>query len=546
MRPRVLDRLTVPHDVLIAGGGIYGLALAAECASRGLSTALVEAEDFGSGTSFNLQKTAHGGLRSLQSGRLDRARESIRERRALARIAPWLLRPLPFLVGTYRSVTRGRLALRAAFALDAALGRDRNEGVPPELHLPAPRLVSRAAAARLFPGIRPEGLTGGAQWYDYQIVETDRLTFAFAEAADRAGADLVNHAEAAGALTAGSRITGLVVRDRLTGTTLEAPAAVVVNAAGWRGAEVMGLFGVTQDIPVVRAINLVTRRPARDLALAAPTKAGRMLTLVPWRGCALVGTGQTTTVVGSGDRGLSEGDVEAFVAEANEAFPALGLTRADVTLVHRGLVPAVVDSQGRASLRPSPIVRDHAVDGVPGAVSMIGVKYTTARGVAERTAGLIARRLGKPLRPSRSGTTPLPGAGLADHEALAIERAKRHGLDLPPATIRHLTARYAERAAAIVDIIAGRRDLAAPVAAGVPTIAAEVVAAIRDEMALRLGDIVIRRTGLGDQGHPGADAIASCARLAALELGWDDARVAQEVADVERFYAIDGTSRTGT
>jgi glycerol-3-phosphate dehydrogenase len=544
MRPRVLDRLTVPHDVLIAGGGIYGLALAAECASRGLSTALVEADDFGSGTSFNLQKTAHGGLRSLQSGRLDRARESIRERRALARIAPWLLRPLPFLVGTYRSVTRGRLALRAAFALDAALGRDRNEGVPPELHLPAPRLVSRAAAARLFPGIRPEGLTGGAQWYDYQIVETDRLTFAFAEAADRAGADLVNHAEAVGSLTAGSRITGLVVRDRLTGTTLEAPAAVVVNAAGWRGAEVMGLFGVSQSIPLVRAINLVTRRPARDLALAAPTRAGRMLTLVPWRGCALVGTGQTTTVVGSGDRGLPEADVEAFIAEANEAFPALGLTRADVTLVHRGLVPAVVDSQGRASLRPSPIVRDHAADGVAGAISMIGVKYTTARGVAERTAGLIAGRLGKPLRPSRSGTTPLPGAGLADHEALAIERAKRRALDLPPATIRHLTARYAERAAAIVDIIGGRPDLAAPVAPDVPTIAAEVVAAIRDEMALRLGDIVIRRTGLGDRGHPGADAIAGCARVAALELGWDAARVAQEVADLERFYAIDGTSRT--
>src|SRR5918912_842781 len=114
MRSRDLDRLAAgSYDVLVIGGGIHGLAFAYEAASRGLRTALVEAADFGSGASFNHQKTVHGGLRSLQSGRLDRAREAVRERRALARIAPWLLRPLPFMVGTYRSLMRSRLALRA-------------------------------------------------------------------------------------------------------------------------------------------------------------------------------------------------------------------------------------------------------------------------------------------------------------------------------------------------------------------------------------------------------------------------------------------------
>src|SRR5918999_1696817 len=162
MRPRDLDRLSsAAYDVLVIGGGIHGLAIAYEAASRGLRTALVEADDFGSGASFNHQKTAHGGLRALQSGRLDRAREAIRERRALARIAPWLLRPLPFLVGTYRSVVRSRLALRSAFAIDAWLGRKRNASVEPELHLPKPRLVSKAATLRLFPGVRQQGLTGG-------------------------------------------------------------------------------------------------------------------------------------------------------------------------------------------------------------------------------------------------------------------------------------------------------------------------------------------------------------------------------------------------
>src|SRR3954468_20670380 len=155
MRSRDLSRLEATEfDLLIVGGGIYGLATAYDAASRGLRVALIDAADFGSGASFNHQKTAHGGLRSLGSGHLQRARESIRERRALARIAPWLLRPLPFLVGTYRSVTKNRLALRAAFKVDAWLGRGRNQGVDPELHLPVPRLVSKAATLRLFPGIR--------------------------------------------------------------------------------------------------------------------------------------------------------------------------------------------------------------------------------------------------------------------------------------------------------------------------------------------------------------------------------------------------------
>ena len=145
MRARDLAPLDAgTYDVIVIGGGIHGLASAYDVASRGLRVALVEARDFGGATSFNHQKTAHGGLRSLGTGQLGRARESIRERRNLARMAPWFLRPLPFLLGTYRSLPKNRLALRAAFKLDAWLGRHRNEGVEPELHLPTPRLVSKA------------------------------------------------------------------------------------------------------------------------------------------------------------------------------------------------------------------------------------------------------------------------------------------------------------------------------------------------------------------------------------------------------------------
>lgn len=539
MRPRDLARLSSPPcDLLIVGGGIYGLATAYDAASRGLRVALVEAGDFGSGLSFNHQKTAHGGLRSLQSGRLDRASEAIRERRALARIAPRLLRPLPFLVGTYRSLLKNRLALRAAFALDEWLGRRRNEGLEPELRLPAPRLLSKAATLRLFPGIRADGLTGGAQWYDYQMVQSDRLTCAFAAAADRAGADLANYAEAVEALRSGGRIAGMRVRDRLTGQVVDVPAGLTLNAAGSRAGEVMALFGVRRPFPLLKAMNLVTSIRARDLALAAPAANGRMLTLVPWRGGSIIGTSQSTALVERGDDGVTSAEVDAFIAEANDAFPALGLDRSAITLVHRGAVPATIGRNGVPDLKSAADVLDHAADGVQGAMTVVGVKYTTARAVAERTTRAVASRLGTSVRPSRTAITMLPGAGMADHEALALEAARDAGVDAAPETLQHLAARYGEHAADIIRSLASRPELAAPLAPGVPTIGAEVVHAIRHDMACRLSDIVLRRTGLGDAGPPGAEVLAACARVAAVELGWDTATLGAEIADVERGYGL--------
>ncbi|HSC26833.1 MAG TPA: FAD-dependent oxidoreductase, partial [Vicinamibacterales bacterium] len=351
MRPRDLDRLSeTPYDLLVVGGGIHGLAAGYEAASRGLRTALVEASDFGSGASFNHQKTVHGGLRSLQSARFDRARQAIAERRALARIAPWFLRPLPFLIGTYRSPFRGRLAIRVAFAVDEWLGRRRNAELEPELHLPAARLVSKAATLRLFPGVRQDRLTGGAQWYDYQMVEADRLTLAFAAAADRAGADLANYVEAVEPIRDGGKIAGARVRDVLTGRPFEIRAAATMIAAGARAGVLMGAFGVKREFPLVKAMNLVTSRRASDIALGAPAPSGRMLTLVPWRGRAIVGTSQSDDVAQPSDSAVSAAEVRSFIDEVNAAFPALQLTPADVTLVHRGLLPAVRSRNGRPDL----------------------------------------------------------------------------------------------------------------------------------------------------------------------------------------------------
>jgi glycerol-3-phosphate dehydrogenase len=367
------------------------------------------------------------------------------------------------------------------------------------------------------------------------MVEADRLTFAFAAAADRAGADLANYVEAIEVVREGKRIAGMIVRDRLTQRTFEIKAQATLNAAGARAGEVMRLFGVSRPFPLVRAMNLVTSKPASDMALAAPARDGRMLTLVPWRGRAIVGTGQSAHLVEPGDLAVRGEEIDAFIADANAAFPALTLSRGDVTLIHRGIVPATAQSNGRPDLKPSPEILDHA----NGAFTVIGVKFTTARGVAERTIGLIARRMARHLPRSRTAVTPLPGAAIADHEALAIEAARELHMDVPLAAIRHLIALYADGAAEIIRLVHGDPKLAETLSNGTDTIQAEVVYTIRHEMAVRLSDVLIRRTGVGSAGPPPAGAVEAAAHIAQGELGWDAARKAEEIADVKQFYAID-------
>lgn len=528
------------HDVLVIGGGIHGLAIAYDAAQRGLATALVERGDFGAAASFNHQKTAHGGLRSLQTGDLRRARESILERRALARMAPRLLRPLPFLIGTYRSLTRSRVALRAAFALDRLLARDRNEGVEPELRLPAARLVSRAAAQRLFPGIPSEGLTGGAMWYDYQVVEADRLTIGMALAAAAHGCVLANHVEALAAVRSGARISGMTVVDRLNGTPLNVRARLTINASGAHAGEMMRRFGVTRQVPLVRALNVVTARPAGDLALAGKTRAGRMLTLTPWRGVAIVGTSQSSAFVEPEAEEPNAEDVATFLGEANEAFPSLFLDDEAVTLVHRGNVPAEHDRQGRPTLKRHSEILPHERDGAPGAMTVIGVKYTTARAVAERAVTLAVRLLHAKAPPCRTAEAVLPGAGIADYEALAVETERRLHIDLAEATRTRVTALYGARCVDVIELAASDAELREPLGAKTPAIGAEIAFVVRHESAYHLDDILMRRTGLGAAAWPGDDITARAAEVAARELGWNPTEGDEQIARLRARYPRSG------
>jgi glycerol-3-phosphate dehydrogenase len=184
------------HDLVVIGGGIHGLATAYDAAQRGLSVALVEAADFGSGVSWNSLKTIHGGLRHLQRADVGQARESIHERRALLRIAPEIVRPLPFLVPIYGHGLHGRESFAAGLRLYDLVGHDRNDGLSGERRIPASYVVSAGGAVRIVPKIKLEGLTGGAVWHDAQVTHSERLMMGLAHAAADAGAVLANYVAA--------------------------------------------------------------------------------------------------------------------------------------------------------------------------------------------------------------------------------------------------------------------------------------------------------------------------------------------------------------
>jgi glycerol-3-phosphate dehydrogenase len=530
-------------DVLVVGGGIHGLAIAYDAAQRGASAALVEMNDFGSGASFNHLRTIHGGLRYLPSLDIGRARESVRERRTVARIAPHAVQPLPFAVPLYRSVTRGKIAMRCGFLLDRLVAAGRNRGVPAAHRLPAGRVIGRTNAVQRFPGLRRQGLTGAAVFYDYVTTEPDRYTFSFAIAAAEHGAVLANHVEATAPLVDGRRVVGVRARDTLSGRGLEISARVTINATGARADRLLEPIGLSSGIPMLKAMNLVTRRDAGDEALGGRSVTGRNLFLVPWRDRALFGTWEADTVCDANDTAVSERDVASFIAELNQAFPALDLTLADVTLVHQAAVPAAVHG-ARATLQGREQIRDHAADGVEGLLTVAGTKFTTARAVAEKVTNLVLARLRHPPVPCRTASVPLPGGGLRD-VGLAIADARReHDEGLPADTIPHLIAAYGSRYRDVMDIAGDRRELKTRIARDSPVIGAELLLAARREMAPTLADIVIRRTPLGALGHPGDEAIARAAAIVGRELKWAEERQRDEIAGVQSFYGMVNALKT--
>jgi len=542
---RDLARLgDTPFDILIVGAGIYGATIAWDAAARGLSVAIVDRGDFGGATSFNSLKTVHGGLRSLQRAALGDMREFIRERRALSRIAPHLVHPLPFVIPTYRHPMRNKPLMRVVMAVNDLVAFDRNRQPDPSKHLPPGRVVSREECLRLNPAIAPDGVTGGVVWHDCQMHSADRLTLAFLTSACRAGAAAANHVEATAILAGAGGVAGVRARDAVGGGTFDVRARLVVNAAGpWAWSLLDRLPGelagrIALEPPSFsKALNLVTRAVGGPAA-AGGLVDGRFLFMAPWRDVTVIGTSHDPYAGAPDALSITARDVDAFFAEVTRAFPRAGLERSDVRLVHRGLLPAAPGAGAHEKLLKRSLVIDHRRKGVGGLISVIGVRYTTARATAAAAVDLAFTALGRQAPACPTETTPLAGGDIADFAAFERAAAADPPAGLGPEALRRLTRCYGSDLPAIVRLIDETPALAAPLSPACPVTAAEIVHAARHEMAAHLADAVIRRTDAGSAGHPGAAAVRAAAAVMAAEHGWSAARTADEIADVDRFYEV--------
>jgi glycerol-3-phosphate dehydrogenase len=543
MKRNVAELANRNFDLLVLGGGVHGLCIAWDAARRGLTVALIEKGDFGGGTSAGSFKLVHGGLRYLQHLDLRRMRESIGERRWLLQAAPHLVRPLPFLVPCYGHGLRGRAAMKLAMVLNDLISADRNGGLDPALHIPPGRILSRAETLARVPGLPAAGLTGAAVFYDAQMFHSERLTLAFARAAGEAGAVLANYVRATGFLREGDRIAGIKAIEELSGQPIDIRSALTINATGPWTHRILGwLGGSTSSAPslcLCRGFQVLTRPLVSDCAVAVESaetdpsavisRGHRQYFITPWRGWSNIGTTDEPFEGDPDDFTVGPADVARFLDQINRAFPAAGLTAADVRYWTGGLRPA--DEQpagagGPAAARRHLLIDHEARNKMPGLITVAGVKYTTARRVAEVAVDYCLRKLGRRAGPCTTRTAQLPGGQLGNIEtfrAAELERPLYHR-DTTERLVRlHGAGLPALRALGQADPSAAR-----PLAESTDTLAAEVLLAVRDEMAVRLSDVVLRRTDLASFGRPDARALAACADLMKRELGWSSHRTDEE------------------
>jgi glycerol-3-phosphate dehydrogenase len=444
-------------DLLIIGGGIYGVTLALEAAHEGLRPLLVERDDFGQHTSWNSLRIVHGGFRYLQTLDLPRFQESVTERRWFLKNFPEHVRPLACLLPLYGRGLRRPPILAVALRLNDTLTMRRNDGVQTDRHLPAGRVLTAEETESIFPLVRRAGLRGGAQWWDAGMEDSQRLLIEVLRWAVAQGACALNYVEARELRLEGGRVTGIEARDAVSGATLSLRADTVVNCAGPWCRELAQRFD-RNDPALFRpslAFNVLLDRepPATTHAVAVepPRRGARTYFLHPWKGRLLAGTFHAPRP-GGFDQGAPEAElIHRLLADLSAAMPeARPLAESEVRRVLWGLLPAAADGVDDLAVRER--IVDHARRGGPrGLYSVSGVKFTTARRVAEKTLARI--RGGRPR--SRSPFPPRgePPAGTSWEEM-------RELLASDPAAARDIARRIAREEAVVrvEDLLLRRTD----------------------------------------------------------------------------------------
>ncbi|MEX1132587.1 MAG: glycerol-3-phosphate dehydrogenase/oxidase [Flavobacteriales bacterium] len=496
-----------PWDILVIGGGASGLGVAVDAASRGLRTVLLEAHDFAKGTSSRSTKLVHGGVRYMAQGQIALVTEALRERGRLLRNAPHVCHDQAFVIPCYRWWERPYYRIGLGL-YDLMAGK---------LSLGATRSLSKAETLKRLPGIQGKDLAGGILYHDGQFDDA-RLAMALARTAVQHGGCVLNHARVVSLLKDGNgQVIGVEMEDMLDASRHTIHANVVINCTGVFTNAVLAMDSTDTSDHIVpsQGIHLVLDRSflPGDAALMIPrTPDGRVLFAIPWQGRLLVGTTDIPVETVSEEPRPMEGEI-TFVLETVGRYLTRQPTRADVLSMYAGLRPLAKPQQGKEQ-QTKEISRGHRVlIADSGLVSLIGGKWTTYRSMAEDVLDQAVSRFGLKAGPCITSTLPMKGKP-----------------DVPVSGIDHL-ASYGTDAEVIRAMINADPNMGERLHPSFPFTFAEVLFAVRHEMACTVEDVLARRVRLLFlDAHAAMQAAPKVAELMAKELRKDEAWVAEQLA----------------
>lgn len=524
-------------DILVIGGGITGAAVAYDAASRGLSVALVEKSDFGWATSAATSKVIHGGLRYLKTFEFGLVRESLKERRILANIAPNYVYPIPFMFVNPTLVMKIGLCLYDLLAFDKKFTWDKSKKIPNHYSL------SREEVIKKVPNAKREGLQGAWVYYDSQNIFPERMTLAFLKSAIHYGARVANYTSVEDFfITAGNKVSGIVVRDLVNNRSHTIKGKLTINCAGPWADIVLALAKKSDAHDKIRrseGIHLIVRNLVNNQAVGTMTRTGHFF-LIPWRGYSLIGTTHKEYPGTPDEYHVTRQSIQELLDTVNKDFGNNNpIQYRDVLFSYGGLRP-LLDTRGEDvhTITRKYEIYDHADEGLTGLITVEGGKYTTSRNLAQNVLKTVEKRLGQRLAKCKTHQQRLIGSEIEDMEKF-IDSIKKENSDFKNTTVECLGRNYGTEYDKVLDLARQEKRLAEIVNAD-GELLAQVVYAVREEMARSLADIVLRRTGIGTLGNPGKEVLKKVAAVAARELNWDGERISREIEEVERLLQVPG------
>jgi len=517
-------------DAVVIGGGIAGAGVARDLALRGASVALFEKGDFASGTSSKSSKLIHGGLRYLELMDFSLVRESLREKKTLERLAPHLVRPLPFLVPVYRGSGRGLIMVRIGLWLYDLL--------TPGKSAERSRLLRAVDVLSLEPSVRPEDLRGAGYYFDDLLLFPERMCLENVLSAVRHGARAYNYCEVEEVPRGRRGPDGVRVRDLLTGHVHAVRASAIVNCAGPWADRVRELAGVADGrsrvLRTTKGVHCLLPRMT-ERAVYLSTRDDRMIFVIPWRDFSLVGTTDTDFEGDPGRLWATRAEVTYLLEEVTKVFPDRRVALENVAYTYAGVRPLSFEGAATASK----VSREHKVipEGPAGRFfSVTGTKLTCFRSLAEDVGDRVMRLLGR-AAPSRTARMSLDGmddeTGKIEARAWMDVSGEVAATGLSRETLQTLVETYGRGYTRVLELGRKLPDGLERLCPSNPEIVAQLHQAVTEELAVSLQDVLLRRTGIGQSRCQGLDCAPAIARRMGRLLGWSPRRLD---AELEAFY----------